>query len=46
MKLKRYIIIAIVAIVSLIFFVVLTSFGKGYQWNNNVVQEFKSLGLI
>lgn len=45
MKLKRYIIIGIVAIVSLIFFVVLISFGKGHQWNNNVVQGFKSLGL-
>lgn len=45
MKLKRYIIIGIVAIVNLIFFVVLISFGKGHQWNNNVVQGFKSLGL-
>lgn len=45
MKSKRYTIIGIVAIVNLIFFVVLTSFGKGHQWSNNVVQGFKSLGL-
>ena len=45
MKSKNYIIIGIVAIVNLIFFIVLTSFGKGHQWNNNVVQGFKSLGL-
>ena len=45
MKSKRYTIIGIVAIVSLIFFVVVTFCGKGHQWSNNVVQGFKSLGL-
>ena len=45
MKSKRYTVIGIVAIVSLIFFVVVTFCGKGHQWNNNVVQGFKSLGL-
>lgn len=45
MKSKRYIIIGIVAIVSLIFFVGVTFCGKGHQWSNNVVQGFKSLGL-
>lgn len=35
MKLKIYIIIGIVAIVSLIFFIVVTSCGKGHQWSNN-----------
>ena len=45
MKSKRYIIIGIVAIVSLIFFIVVTFCGKGHQWSNNVVQGFKSLGL-
>ena len=37
MKLKIYIIIGIVAIVSLIFFIVVTFCGKGHQWSNNVV---------
>ena len=45
MKSKRYTIFGIVAIVSLIFFVVVTFCGKGHQWSNNVVQGFKSLGL-
>ena len=45
MKSKRYTIIGIVAIVSLIFFVVVTFCGKGHQWSNNVVQGFKTLGL-
>ena len=45
MKSKRYTVIGIVAIVSLIFFVVVTFCGKGHQWSNNVVQGFKSLGL-
>ena len=36
MKSKRHIIIGIVAIVSLIFFIVVTFCGKGHQWNDIV----------